>query len=252
MLIKCPNCGHDNQLGAIFCRNCGDKLDIESFRPKVSDQKLPGAGLFGIIRRLIGVVILLLLIGVIVLMFLPGSMPGGELSADQKEEADTRYAELVRRLDGGFGKDVYSFSPSEATYLYNHNFVKQTEEEGGKAYNIQKLAFSIDPSGYTHLILATKLGGKLPVTFELKGSIPPPAGEGGKLVEAVDATSDFSVQFTVAKAKMGRMSMPGFAHGKIIGKFQPALAGAMIEKLQKQVGKVEISENNDFILTLVK
>ena len=29
MLIKCKNCGFENQMGAIFCRGCGEKIDLE-------------------------------------------------------------------------------------------------------------------------------------------------------------------------------------------------------------------------------
>ena len=28
-MVVCPKCRADNQIGAIFCRECGDKLEIE-------------------------------------------------------------------------------------------------------------------------------------------------------------------------------------------------------------------------------
>ena len=35
-MIKCPKCGADNMMNAIFCRQCGDKLDLASL--KIEDQ----------------------------------------------------------------------------------------------------------------------------------------------------------------------------------------------------------------------
>ncbi len=29
MLIKCVKCGFENQLGSIFCRGCGEKIDMD-------------------------------------------------------------------------------------------------------------------------------------------------------------------------------------------------------------------------------
>ena len=35
-MIKCPKCGADNMMNAIFCRQCGDKLDLAAL--KIEDQ----------------------------------------------------------------------------------------------------------------------------------------------------------------------------------------------------------------------
>jgi uncharacterized membrane protein YvbJ len=32
-MIKCPKCGSDNLLNAIFCRGCGEKLDLSELKP---------------------------------------------------------------------------------------------------------------------------------------------------------------------------------------------------------------------------
>ena len=33
MMIKCQNCGFENQMGSIFCRECGGKLDMDAIDP---------------------------------------------------------------------------------------------------------------------------------------------------------------------------------------------------------------------------
>ena len=74
-----------NQLGAIFCRGCGDKLDVETMRPKVMDTKASAtSGIGGLIRNLIGFLIFLGLAGVIVMMFYPQDLSYTPLSAATK------------------------------------------------------------------------------------------------------------------------------------------------------------------------
>ena len=33
-MIKCPKCEADNQIGAIFCRGCGEKLELDEIKPE--------------------------------------------------------------------------------------------------------------------------------------------------------------------------------------------------------------------------
>lgn len=33
MMIKCQKCGFENQMGSIFCRECGEKLDMDAIDP---------------------------------------------------------------------------------------------------------------------------------------------------------------------------------------------------------------------------
>ena len=35
MEIQCDKCGAMNPLGAIFCRTCGEKLEMKEMKPKV-------------------------------------------------------------------------------------------------------------------------------------------------------------------------------------------------------------------------
>lgn len=43
MEIPCNECGAKNPMGAIFCRDCGAKLDMENLKPKVSNSSKGGA-----------------------------------------------------------------------------------------------------------------------------------------------------------------------------------------------------------------
>ncbi|MDP7395755.1 MAG: zinc ribbon domain-containing protein [Lentisphaeria bacterium] len=59
-MINCPKCQSENHLGAIFCRSCGDKLDMDELRPadiKKTAKNAVNAG--AILRNIIGLVALL-------------------------------------------------------------------------------------------------------------------------------------------------------------------------------------------------
>ena len=32
-MLRCPKCGADNLLSAVFCRSCGDRLDLDKIKP---------------------------------------------------------------------------------------------------------------------------------------------------------------------------------------------------------------------------
>ncbi len=239
MLIKCQTCNHDNQLGAIFCRNCGGKLDVEHMRPKVMDSKSSSStGIGGLIRNLIGFAIFVAVVGVLLMMFYPDDTSAyAALSGDDAmKAAKTKYDSMLKKVDQGFGDDSYTFSPQEATYLYNDLFVAKTTTEGS-AYNIEKLIFHVDSMGFTHIILKTKLGGKIPTTFEMSGT----------LVNSDTKEKDkIAVTFHPTAFKMGHMPI-SFAEAQIREKFEPALAGANIDKILKALAKIEVTDKT-FVL----
>ena len=88
-MIKCPKCQADYQIGAIFCRSCGDKLDIDKLRPDdIKKATRNRAKLIGrIIRNVISLILLLAIVGGAVLMALapPGDWSNTLNDAESKE-----------------------------------------------------------------------------------------------------------------------------------------------------------------------
>jgi len=232
MLIKCNECGHDNQLGAIFCRECGAKLDVESIRPTISNKAASG-NIFGIIRRIVVGIILLGLLYVLGAMFFPESPTNTVLTDDQQTQATEKMNTLLQTIKGSYGEKNYVFTPDEVTYLYN---TKMTDETKGDAatYVIDNMYFTIDSRNFIHILMQTKLAGKVPVTFALKGVL-----------------FEDSTGFKVLEAKMGHFKVPAFLHSKIITKFTPGIdqdQGIMKKILDgAQAFKVE---NSDFTVSL--
>lgn len=231
MLMKCGECGHDNQLGAIFCRSCGTKLDVETIRPKMENKA--AMNMFGIIRRVVTGIILLVLIYIIAAMFFPESPTSNVLAEDQKTKATEKFKAMLGKMDGRYGESTYVFTPDELTYLYNNEMTEKTTADAG-SYAIENMYFTIDSRNFIHIMMQSKLAGKVPVTFELKG----------RLVED-------STQFTVLKAKMGHLGMPKMAQKKIIEKFTPGTDAGVMKKILDSAASFKI-ENGDFVVTVKK
>ena len=96
--IKCPKCEVENQIGAIFCRGCGDKLELDNVKPTTvkgkEKAKRSNYRLYIIVKNLILLSILLILILALVLFFMNPGMEDSEFTKLQKSE----YADLYENM----------------------------------------------------------------------------------------------------------------------------------------------------------
>ena len=240
MLLKCNECGNENQLGAIFCRECGTKLDVEKMRPKVESKV--EKNIAGLVKNIIAIVVLLTLAIVIGLMFFPQSGSSYELTKEEQVKTNAKLQKLIKRLDGDTYSDAkYVFTPDEVTYAFNYKLTgnakeaetgEDGEETGG--YTVDKMTISVDAYDNIVLILETKLFGALPVSFGLNGYL-----------------IDDKLDLKVTSAKMGHLSVPGFLHKKIISKFTPVTTEGEIANIISGTSNVKV-ENGDFYITVKK
>ncbi len=84
-MLRCPKCGTDNMLTAIFCRGCGEKLNLDEIRPddfaNIGPKKQDNTK-----QNIIGGAI----IGVAALVFLIGWMfpAGGMIKTTDEEQSE--------------------------------------------------------------------------------------------------------------------------------------------------------------------
>jgi hypothetical protein len=249
--MKCNNCGHENQLGAIFCRGCGGKLDVEAVQPKVQHSE-SSSNWGAVVKKLIGFIIFLAVVAVIIMPFYPSDLSNySPLSGDNAvKAAKEKFESIQKKAEQGFGNDTYTLSAQEVTYLYNSMFIAKPVAPGATdksaaaapaetpANNIEMLVFDIDSVGFVHIILKTKLFDKVPVTFELKGSV-------------VNATTKEagkpSISFDAIEYKMGHLPVK-FVEKQVLDRFMPALAGQKIEQILKAISKVEVNDAKSFVV----
>lgn len=183
---------------------------------------------FGIIRRVVTGIILLILIYIIAAMFIPESPKNEVLTDDQQAKASEKFKALLGKIDGRYGENSYAFTPDEVTYLYNNDMTETAEGDAG-SYAIENMYFTIDHRGFIHIMIQSKLAGKVPVTFAVKGLLQPD-----------------STDFQVYGAKMGHFGMPGFLRGKVVEKFLPGIDEGVIAKVLNGCKTFKI-ENDQFV-----
>jgi ribosomal protein L40E len=250
MMMKCQNCGHENQLGAIFCRGCGGKLDTEQLRPKVEQSKSE-VNVGAIVSKIISFVIFLAIAGLIAMLVYPDNLSEyPNLSGENAiKTVKVKCEAILKKAEQGFGSDSYTLTPQEATYFYNEILAKpapasdkapaaaaatQTVPDA----SIEKIVFNIDSVGFVHIILKTKLFGSMPATFEMKGTVVnAEKKEEGKP----------SITFNATDFKMGHMPVM-FVNNLVSDKFMPALTGKKIEQMLKAIVKVEVNDVKSFVV----
>jgi hypothetical protein len=131
MLIKCEQCGHENQLGAIFCRSCGAKLEINDIRPDVKDRS-SGQGCFKIGCKIFVVMFLLLIIGGVLTLFFPLNYTEYEpLPEEEQQKVAQTVQEMKDAMEGKSKKRMFMLTPAEATCALN-DFLQNNGQEANQ------------------------------------------------------------------------------------------------------------------------
>ena len=229
MLLKCSECGFDNQLGAIFCRECGAKLDVETMRPEVKEHK-EKINYGDLARNLLAIAVLGGIAFAIGMMFYPEKSAPADLDATAITATNEKFQALINTIGGEQEEATYVFSPDEVTYLYNN---KLTNSEEGEGYSIEKMYFSVDPYDNVVLLADAKLFGAN-VSFKLVGKIV-----------------DDKAELEIVSAKMGHLTIPGFAMDKIVNKFTPCIdEDGSIKDILAATEKLVIDEDGNFSITV--
>lgn len=241
-MIKCNKCAHDNQLGAIFCRGCGAKLDIETIRPEVKDSS-SSMRWFAWIKSLLMFVVFVSLVGIIAALFVPAGFPVIP-TLDEKSQPVTKekFDRWVLRAEHGVGESSFIFAPAEISWYYNSTVLDSVKAPGG-TYAIESINLLQNAESLTVVIMNTKLFGFLPARFEMTG----------KVVNGEKSNADqISLGFDVSSVKMGHIKMPAALNQLIASKFAPLLQGKNIDVFLKSVASFEVDANGNYVFALFK
>ena len=251
MMIKCSKCGFENQMGAIFCRGCGEKIDMNALDPetvaKSKDAAERGKKIAKFFRHTLGIIILLAIAGAVGVAFIPC----GDAYTEAPEAAlksVTPKIELLGMEDLAIIPRDTAFTVDEINALFNQRFLKKDapagaqpqadtqaapaaeEKSGFGFYDIEHVQFSIH-EGKLHATLHVKLVGKVPMTMLLVGT--PKFGD-----------EVAPVGFDVESASWGRVPMDlEFLRKVVTDKYAPVADFSELKNMFKRTEKIEVKED---------
>lgn len=181
-MMQCPECGTANRLGAIFCRSCGAKLELDSVTSEtfeqvtgiVSKDKLDAKKR---VRRIIFNVLRLVFLAAIVYGFyLALQRP----EVDQPETSGklvTRFKAMRAELLTGINhkRTVTKTTTERAVNSYLASLIAATESKG-KSFQLVDSWVLIEDGGELNWVIDVKLFGRL-MRFQYFGTVEIKDGE---------------------------------------------------------------------------
>lgn len=224
MLIKCNKCGFENQLGAIFCRGCGEKIETKDIDPTALEE---GARKSRAARRKINwkpILGLVLLAAVVTLGILMFSKPANTPDYVKNEDELKLVKKMVKSIENGVST---SMTPSQITTYFNEELINHSNSAaGGASYTVHKVVFTGTGSDLTVTIYTTVLSCEtvLTVTGTLK-----------------KGSAENPVDFQLKEFHFGKLKMP-FAQEAILSKFNGIFYCDKIKNLFRDAQAAEFKD----------
>ena len=238
-MITCPNCGSENLVGAIFCRTCGKKLDLEHLRRETMMAKGDSVTkkMGGVLGRMVLVLVAIVLITVLVVLLLPVS---GRVNAYLDDEAlaqlEAKYMFLVQP---SAEHPEVTLSSEELTVAlnailgletYGANAQPPIKPSSGGSLVPDHLSVEARGNGTVRLVLKALLFGKIP-TYST-------------IVARVDV-GDEGLVFHPRSAAVGRLPLPGGVQEMVVQRFEALFYSKTdLADLQKRIRALDLGDNS--------
>ena len=248
MEVTCKKCGNQNPLGAIFCRACGEKIEMEDFTPKVTSGSKRKMSAF-VIRRLVSLVLSVVLLGFIAALFFKPSVPVYEdevpestivkkqkiffnrLNKDPRYMKATKLEITAAEAGAIITKDVQDMIADPANNIDPENTTILPKE----------IIFKVLDESRIKLVLVSTL--KVGMKIDLYST----------LIMKVQVLEEGGVDIVVDGAEQGWVPLPEFARASVVANFKQLIAeGDKPEEMLKQLQAVELSETDGTMLFLFK
>jgi len=228
-MINCPKCGADNMIGAIFCRTCGEKLNLKDLSPDVFDAPPVPASvrIAQMVQRIVILVVVVALVGLIGGLFWPVAMPvSPSLDEQAMRVAQNKYQALQSPQPRTPAQ--IPFSAAEATAVVNRALNLPSSAGGNK--KPQAISIEFMDSGTCRLRLKSLVFGQLPMvtTLTVRPTVPSPG----------------TVQMQVLKASIGKLPLPGGLRQQGIAQFTALNPASIMANARSHVKEASIVSGN--------
>lgn len=194
VLVTCDQCGAENRLGNLFCRECGSRLDLS----KVKAPGRGGAGWGGVASRVIRLAVSLLLLVLLGLLCWPGA-PGGDAPA--AASLIPKKISALRNAAQRGNEVIEEISEAEINAHLNARLVTpDTGKVSAYQLKLREVRVDIKPEA-VRVWLKNELG-PLPVTYTA--------------VTRMQRAADGRLTFSAGSVKIGHLPMAGLLRDRAL------------------------------------
>ena len=213
--INCSKCGTPNELNAMFCRNCGAKMDFSGLQSQTfakERKKSQSRGVGKVVFGLVNLVVFLALLAVLGLMCWPQSPLAEVGDPAMGEEAKAKLVRLHEACENNIRTEEMVNEPELNAYLAM--VLEGNAQEGGTPpVNVDDLNIMVKRS---EVEVFTKMKmGPVAITY---------------LVDGVPSVSEDGFRFDVTKVTAGHLPMPGGLGTFVANKVGRVFSGMTPEK----------------------
>ncbi len=241
-MIECPKCGHDNDLGRIFCAKCGEKLEISKVGIPSSIKRQARKGRKAVpfskraaafFEKSIKVVMLAATSALLVSIWLPPRYSRKGFNEKDLESFRQKHAQLEEAVAGHSEVTLTVEEPEVNAFLAEA--VRSTAADSAKAggLSLESMCLSLDKDDALLTVISKWKWFRLSVQARAR-----PAQEGG------------AWKFSVAEIRIGRLMVPSPLQARLVPTFQKLLGGFNVEQQWiEQLASFEIKEGRAVLTT---
>ncbi len=235
-MIKCPKCNAENFIGAIFCRECGGKLDLNELKP-ADFQKMGVSSLKRFNKRLkewVSSALTLALIALVVLISIPPSGTVARPAALETEKAELADRKLKAALNASRAMR-FTFSTGDLNHLANsmYGFDPEKGKKTGHFTERHLTIGTISEKDVT-ITLRADLFAQIPIFTTLKVCLE---------------KDDF---LKITGAKFGRMPAIGFFKDLAVKRFKQGCQSDDAKSLFALLKAVQPTEDGGVSITVAR
>ena len=172
MMIKCQKCGFENQMGSIFCRECGEKLNMDAIDPNKLQKDVNKEKNLKLAKKRIKEAIstgfgLLVVVAFLAVVFYNGGLRKYEEPAVTEASANQKYTAAVSGTSVGKVKYTYP----ELTRMFNAKVVTPMSELDSFAKVTAAEIVYDEEKNQPVVYLWISLKDKVPVIYTIHGDL---------------------------------------------------------------------------------
>ena len=238
-MIRCDNCQTDNRIGAVFCKSCGERLNLDNAEAQIQEshrrERRSPKRILGILRKLVGLALLAAVVLVMIGIFRSVPMAFDEHVSVEALKNGHRKLKLMQSAQPRSGNDPQlTFTEEEVTGLINQ-LANLREEEGeeeiedpGFALSPQIISVEFLPSGFVRLILKSVSFKGVKIYNTLVGRL---------------VSEDGNVRFDIQSARVGKVTMIGPLVDVVTDRFKANVDNwEPVEKAKAVVDYIEVMD----------